>query len=71
MKKSIKKKLATPIILGILIVYAGLFTQIYYWTHELMTSWLEIFFFAIAGFGWAVPTALAIKWIEKEPNNGQ
>lgn len=71
MRKSIKKKLAIPLILIILVVYAYLVTRLYTVWHDFMPAWLETGFFALFGMGWALPAALAIKWIEKDPKTQQ
>lgn len=63
MKRSTKKLLGIPLLVAIMIAYAVLGVLVYELAFMQLPNWLQVIYFAIAGFGWFVPATWAIKWM--------
>lgn len=65
MTQSNRKLVGTFLVLGILVVYAGLAVALYDWLLTGMPQWVLLPYFVIAGLGWALPTGVVIKWMAR------
>ncbi|MCF6343511.1 MAG: DUF2842 domain-containing protein [Devosiaceae bacterium] len=53
------------IMLGLLIIYPVIATIIYEKTLSNAPTWLMLSYFAVAGFAWAIPAGILIKWMAR------
>lgn len=63
MKRSTKKLLGIPLLLFIVVVYAVLGVLLYELAFMQLPNWVQVIYFAVAGFGWFVPATWAIRWM--------
>lgn len=59
-----RKLIGVPLLGAIIIGWAAGATLIYEALFIGAPGWLAIAYFAVAGFGWFVPAALAIRWMQ-------
>lgn len=58
-----KKLLGIPLLVAIMIAYAVLGVLVYEFAFMQLPNWVQLIYFAVAGFGWFVPATWAIKWM--------
>ncbi|MCF4098214.1 DUF2842 domain-containing protein [Maritalea mediterranea] len=63
MKRRTKKLLGIPLLILIAFIYAILGVVVYEWTFIHLPNWVQVIYFAVAGFGWFYPATWAIKWM--------
>jgi Protein of unknown function (DUF2842) len=52
------------VLIGLVVVWAAVATAIYETLPADVPNWLLVIYFAVAGLGWFVPAALAIRWMQ-------
>ncbi len=65
LKQRNRKLLGLFLMLGLLIIYSAFAVMVYEKMLADAPDWVLIIYFAIAGFGWAIPAGVLIKWMAK------
>lgn len=63
MTQRMRKLVGVPVMIGILVGWALLASEIYRLFVEGAPRWLELGYFAVAGLAWFIPAAFAINWM--------
>lgn len=64
MRQRTRKLIGVPVLLGILVAWAGGATLIYERLLAGAPWWALVGYFAVAGLGWFIPAAAAIAWMQ-------